>query len=249
MCASYHSSQKSFLYGSFFYVLIGLCISLIGLFVFVGNPRLTVKEIWPYIITNMPPFLKVSIVVCVLGMAISTADSELHLCSILIVHDLRESIRGIKSVSDIHQMRMAKWALLICGLLAMMAAIDCNSLFIDDLFKTFSKIYFYTTTFFGCMVPPLFILSVFGFRSSSPTALIGMGAGLLASLVCIQLGYKVGFMPYIVGTVANILGMMVTHYLLLQPAGMGWIGLDAQQKRLQQLAGVFRKFKKKIDIE
>ncbi|MCT4697142.1 MAG: hypothetical protein V3581_01220 [Candidatus Cardinium sp.] len=38
----------------------------------------------------------------------STADSYLHLCSVMVAHDLMESIRGIQPISYLMQMRVAK---------------------------------------------------------------------------------------------------------------------------------------------
>ncbi|WP_342265257.1 hypothetical protein [Cardinium endosymbiont of Philonthus spinipes] len=47
----------------------------------------------------------------------------------------------------------------------------------------------------------------------------------------------------------NGLGMMAAHYLLPQSPGMGWIGLNPQQKRLKQLVGLFKRFNKRTDLE
>lgn len=43
--------------------------------------------------------------------------------------------------------------------------------------------------------------------------------------------------------------MMAAHYLLSQPAGKGWIGLDNQQKRMLQLIRLFKKDRKRLDLE
>ncbi|UWW97172.1 MAG: hypothetical protein NMK33_01220 [Candidatus Cardinium sp.] len=48
---------------------------------------------------------------------------------------------------------------------------------------------------------------------------------------------------------ANGLAMMAAHYLLPQPAGKGWVGINDQYKRMQQLIRAFKKYKKTIDLE
>lgn len=99
---------------------------LIGLFVFTSDPTLPKTAIWHYIIADMPPFVKGCMVICVLGMCLSTADSYLHAAAVMVGHDLIESIRGIKPVSDKLQIRVAKLTSLIIGLLAMVVAIYDN---------------------------------------------------------------------------------------------------------------------------
>ncbi|AXI24251.1 Sodium:solute symporter family protein [Cardinium endosymbiont of Sogatella furcifera] len=246
MCASPAQVKKVFLYGSLLYLVIMFFVCLIGLFVFAGNPTLSIPKIWPYIISNMPSCFKISVVICVLGMAMSTADSYLHLCSVMVAHDLMESIRGVKPISYLLQIRVAKLTALACGSLAMLIAIYSSGLLIDHRIAHALNIF---DTIDGSIIPPLFILAVFGFRGTARTALIGIAIGILASLACNQWGFTIGFAARLTPAIANSLGMMAAHYLLPQPAGTGWVGLDAQQKRIQQLTKAFKRHKKILDLE
>ncbi|MCT4697299.1 sodium:solute symporter family protein [Candidatus Cardinium sp. TP] len=229
----------------FSFIIIG-CIVSIGLLAFVGNPMLPATTIWPYILADMPPVYKGCVVLSLLGMAMSSADSNLHTTAIMVSHDIVESIRGIKTIPYVHQLRLAKLTTLVTGLLAMIITV-----YYSDLLQLSKFVFTSNMTFFKIIIIPPFSLAVFGFRGSARTVLIGMTIGILTALTLgkwLKLtigGIGWGLLPM----VANGLAMMAAHYLLPQPADKGWIGKNHQQKRIQQLIRAFKKYKKSIDLE
>ncbi|TSJ81422.1 MAG: hypothetical protein NMK33_02910 [Candidatus Cardinium sp.] len=236
---------KVFLRTTLFSVIITACIVSIGLLAFVGAPILSVTEIWPYILADISPAYTGCLVICLLGMTMSTADSSLHAAAIMVSHDMVESIRGVKTVPYMHQLRLAKLTVLVAGLLAMVVTV-----YYPNLFELSSFVFSFFISFFIGAVTPLFILAVFGFRGSTCTALIGMAMAILVDLalenfIKPKVGVGFEFFP----AVANGLAMMAAHYLLPQPADKGWIGRNDQQKRMQQLIRAFKKYKKSIDLE
>lgn len=244
LCASPIQVKKTFLYSSFLLWITVFFICLIGLFVFTRDPTLPATAIWEYIIADMPPFLKGCMVISVLGMCLSTADSYLHTAAIIVGHDLLKSIRGIKPVSDKLQIQVAKLALLMIGLLAMVVAIYYN-----DAYNAMVSITYITHTIGVCIVKVPFILAVFGFRGTFRTVLIGTATATLSILVCKKLELEYRHAGYLVPALANGLGMMAAHYLLPQPRGTGWMPLNNQQKRIQQLSRTFKRHKKILHSE
>ncbi|WP_419241877.1 sodium:solute symporter family protein [Cardinium endosymbiont of Nabis limbatus] len=245
MASSPIQAYKVFLRATFFSVIILGCIVWIGLLVFVCHPTLSKTEIWPYILADRSPAYRGCMVICLLGMTMSTADSNLHTAATMVSHDIVGSIRNVPSNSHIHQLRWAKLTLLITGLLAMIV-----TAYYPDLYRLASFVISYGISLFIITVIPPFILAIFGFRGSTCTALMGMLTATLVYLVWeqwIQPKTGIGFGCFPLA--ANFLAMMATHYLLPQLDGKGWIGRSNQQKRMQQLIQAFKKYKKRIDLE
>ncbi|MDN5247400.1 MAG: sodium:solute symporter family protein [Candidatus Cardinium sp.] len=237
MASSAIQVKKVFTRASFLNFFITSIIMLIGVFTFVYNPVLAKEEIWTYIISNMSPFYKGCIIISVLGLAMSTSDSFLHTASIMVSHDIMESIRGINRVPDTHKLLVSKLTAVVSGLLAMVVTIYYNNLFELSMF-----VFSFCVDFFFTVVIAPFLLMLFGFRGTSRTALIGMTTGILTSLAWNQWIEPItGIDNQFICTLANGLAMMAAHYLLPQPAGKGWVGLSDQQKRMQQLMKTFDK--------
>ncbi|TSJ81407.1 MAG: sodium:solute symporter family protein [Candidatus Cardinium sp.] len=238
-------AHKVFLRFTRFKVIILGCIALISVLVFIGDPTLPLTAIWPYILADILPVYKGCLVIGLLAMAMSTVDSSLHTASIMVSHDIVESIRGVKSVSYVHQLRLAKLTTLVLGLLAMTVTI-----YYPDLFKLTNFALTFLISFFVIAVIPPFILAVFGFRGSTRTALIGIATGTLVYFYSERwIEPAIGIPFKFFALIANGLAMIAAHYLLSQPADKGWTGNNNQQKRMQQLIRVFKKYKKSIELE
>lgn len=245
MAASPIQAYKVFLRVTLFTAIISGCVALIGLLVFVGDPTLLKTAVWPYILVDMPPVYKGYIIISLLGLTMSTADSSLHTAAIMVSNDIVESIRGVQVGSCIDQIRLAKCTTLVTGLLAMIVTIYYPNL--SNLTEFVVK---YAIGFFTITVAPPFILAIFGFRGSTRTALIGMAIGTLVCLIWNKWGTLTTEIDSgIIAIAANGLAMMAAHYLLPQPIGKGWIGKDSQEKRIRQLIRAFKAYKKSIDLE
>ncbi|AXI24268.1 Sodium:solute symporter family [Cardinium endosymbiont of Sogatella furcifera] len=222
-------AQKVFSYATVFNLIIASFIILIGLFVFVGAPHLSKEEVWGYIMTHMSPFFKGFLAVSLLAMAMSTADSCLNACSIMISYDILQSIHKEKQIDDAHQLKIARWTTLVLGLLAMMLAFYCQ-----DLLKL---TYWVLDSAIPVITAP-FILAIFGFRGTTRTALIGMATGALTILAWNKwiepLDPEMGINGAFPSMLANGLAMLAAHYLFKQPKEAGWVGPDPDFKQMQQ---------------
>ncbi|WP_419241351.1 sodium:solute symporter family transporter [Cardinium endosymbiont of Nabis limbatus] len=219
-------ARKVYAYATVFSFLIISCIILVSLFVFAGASDLSTAAVWAYIGVHIPPLFKGFLAIALFAMAMSTADSCLNVCSVMISHDVVIMIQKEKSIPDVRQLKIARWTTLAVGLSAMLIAFQCN-----DLLKLmYWSIY--------CSVPmtiPPFILVVFGFRGTSRTALIGMAIGLLTILAWNKwIKPATGVDGSLFAAVANGLSMIAAHYLFKQPEGAGWVGPDDTFKQIQQ---------------
>ncbi|MGI2299504.1 sodium:solute symporter family protein [Candidatus Cardinium hertigii] len=238
-------AKKVFSRAVLFTAIIWIGIALIALFVFVGNPMLHRKEIWSYILADMSPFYKGYVAISILAMTMSTADSHLQTASIMISHDMVESMRNLQAPPYMHKLRLAKLATLVTGLLAMIVTV-----YYSDLFALSTFVFEWLCGFFTAIVIPLFILTVLGFRGTTRTAFMGMTTGMVVILIWNHwIKPKIAIDGTIIAVAANGLATMAAHYLLPQPPSTGWAEPDAQQKRMMELIRAFKKYRKNIDLE
>ncbi|AWN81640.1 hypothetical protein DK880_00311 [Candidatus Cardinium hertigii] len=263
-------AHKVFWYSSIFNIIITGCVVLIGLFAFVNSDSLPKETVWNHIMESIHPIFKGLISISLLAMAMSTADSKLNTCAIMISHDLIESIKNIKfpcvhshqnrfmariiSVLDLclkpvlaYPIRLARITTLIIGFLAMVLAFKYK-----DLLKLMTLV----INLYVPVVTAPFILSVFGFRSSSRTAVIGMITGVLTMKAWNQWIKPSTIPSTVIGVdgaffcmLANGLAMLLAHYLLPQPAGTGWVPPDKiYLQRQQEKERIARRNKKERTI-
>ncbi|MCT4696937.1 sodium:solute symporter family transporter [Candidatus Cardinium sp. TP] len=220
-------AKKVFSYVSVLGFFITSLIFLIGLFVFVGASELPTGGIWHYILTNVSPIFKGMVCVSLLAMAMSTADSCLNACSVIVSHDILQSLQKENKVSDVHQLKIARWTSLVVGLSSMFLTFYCKDL-LELLMLCFA--------FSLPVITAPSLLAMFGFRGTSRTALIGMGTGALTILAWNKwVKSKTGIDGTFVCMLANGLAMMAAHYLFKQPEGAGWVGPDHLFKQMQQV--------------
>jgi len=100
-------------------------------------------------------------------------------------------------------------------------------------------------------------LTIFGFRSSSKSILIGMLAGLITSILCNLVFFDLlpapqNIIGLLLAMICNAVFLIASHYLLRQPGG--WVGikdtayLDEQKIRRQQQRDGFIQWVKNFNI-
>ncbi len=226
MASTSMQASRVFFYSGFFRLIITFFIILVSLFVFVDAPKLPVTGIWDYIMGNIPPIFRGLLGISMIAMAMSTADSYLNACSVMISHDMVEVIRGVKNATASYQLRLLRISTVIVGLLAMLLAYRCR-----DLLQLLKLALDFRTP----IVDAPLILAIFGFRSTARTALIGMFTGVLSILAWNNwIAPTTGIHGAFPCMLANGLAMVAAHYLLNQPKNLGWIEPDTDFKQMQQ---------------
>ncbi|WP_223261923.1 sodium:solute symporter family protein [Cardinium endosymbiont of Dermatophagoides farinae] len=212
MCSSLAQTRKAFLYAGAFSTVIIICITLVGLFVFVCFPHVPSAAIWNHFLSNTSPVLKGVVCIIILSFAMSTVDSRLHVTSIMLAYDIPKSIHLLKRLVHLYQFRVVRIALLAVALLTVVLA--CNF-----PISILVQILLWYDRFYVPVIMAPFILAVIGFRTTAQVALIGMATGLLSVL-----GWEQWIAP-IVGTssahipcmLMNGLAMLIAHHLLTTP--------------------------------
>ncbi|MGI2257453.1 sodium:solute symporter family protein [Candidatus Cardinium hertigii] len=212
MASSPQQSKKAFLYAGILGAIIMICFSLVGLFIFVWVPsNLSEIEIWDYIMVHTSPLLKGIICICVLAMTMSTADSRLHICAVMISYDIVPNIlpmRLRKKLSFIYHYRIAHMTILVLATLSIPLALSSNYFIASHICRFYGRLY-------APIVVAPFILAVLGFRTTQRTVLIGMVAGALSVFAWLEWVYPLlkttdSIFPCML---VNGLVMLVVHYL------------------------------------
>ena len=226
MASSPIQAQKVFSCATVFSIIIQVFIVLIGLFTFVGASDLPKAEMWGYIMAHIPPFFKGFVAISLLAMAMSTADSFLNSCAVMVSHDVAKNIKKQKEITDVTQLKIARWTTLVVGILAMLLAFKCQDLL---------QLLYWSLDSTGPILAAPFILAIFSFRGTARTALIGMVTGGLTILAWNKwVEPSTGINGSFLAMLANGLAMMAAHYLLKQPEDAGWVGPDDQFKQIVQ---------------
>ena len=202
-----------------------------------GSTNIDANNIVDYIMSNyLAVGFKGAFVVSIMAMCMSTADSYINSASVLFSHDLLKSM-GIY-ISEKWELFFVRITALFVGIAALMLSIFSQNL-LDLMLSAYS--------FYMPVVSVPMILSIFGFRSSSTTVLLGMFAGF--STVC-------GFMIFagvdnvvIPGMLANLIVYIASHYLLSKSGQ--WVGIkekvalqEIQDERSNMVKGFFESIKR-----
>jgi signal transduction histidine kinase len=192
-----------------FLILAGVC--WIGFLLFNVNPNLDPDNLVHYIIENYShPGLKGFILIGIVAMCMSNADTNLNSATVILIHDFCTPL-GIKYKSELF---LSKVIAITLGSTAMLlASLDYDLLSLIFLVFCFNL---------PLIQPPL-LLAILGWRTTERCVLIGMAAGfigLIAWAYIIDTTLQNSLFP---AMIANTIALMSSHYILKQPGG--WVGI------------------------
>ena len=195
-------------------ILIGM--AWIAFLLFNIDPNLNPKDLVQYITNNYAHTgLKSFIMVGVVAMCMSTADSNINASSVLLTHDFCYPL-NIKFKSELV---LSKIISVVLGVISIyLALLDYDLL----------PLVFMTQSFYIPIIDVPLILAILGFRSTTKSVLIGMGAGFVSVIVWrIYFMDTTGVDSILPGTIVNLIFFMGSHYLLKQNGG--WINKKNNQ--------------------
>ena len=179
------------------------------------SPSIPANNLLSYIVdTYSFDGLKGLVIVAVIAFAMSTADSRINAASVLFTNDICKVFAKIK-----HEILISRIFSFALGIGAItLSLIETDLLGIVVL----------ANSFYYPIVTPILLFSIFGFRSSSKSVLIGMIAGFFTTLLWKMLPIEFANVSQkIVGLFAsmlcNAIFLIGSHYLLRQPGG--WVGI------------------------
>ena len=201
--------KKAFTISALLLLLILCGMSWVGFLLFNINPNLQPDNLVHYIIGNYAHTgLKSFILIGIVAMCMSTADSNINSSSVLLTHDFCYPL-GIRLKNEL---TLSKIISILIGVLAIFLAL---------LDRDLLSIVFMTQSFYLPIVTLPLIMAIIGFRSTSKSVLIGMFAGVSAVIIWRNFYMDTGIDSIIPGMIANLIALMSSHYLLKQPGG--WI--------------------------
>ena len=207
MAKDIEQAKQAFLLATFFRcALIGF-LSWIGILLYSSNQSMDTSKILMHIADNyIFVGLKGLIVVGVLALTMSTADSHINASSILVYNDIFKPLGIYKNTDSLFLVRIAT---LIIGIFGIIIAFHSTNLM---------QILFFTLACYVPIVNVPFILAIFGFRSKGAPVYIGMAAGLITVLYC-QITKCTKLELFIPGMIANFVFFLGSHYLMRAEGG------------------------------
>ncbi|PCJ28169.1 MAG: hypothetical protein COA94_03595 [Rickettsiales bacterium] len=208
--------KKAFLIAGACLIFIKIIIVWIPFLIYSMNPSLESSQLVSYIVdTYSYPGLRGLMIVAIIAFAMSTADSRINSASVLFTHDIcKVLLPTIKRELLISRL----FAFLLGGGAIMFSLVETDLLSIIILANSF---------YYPIVLPP-FLFTVFGFRSSSKSVLIGMMAGLVTNIIwkmspieSVSLAQKIAGPQF--ALLMNAVFLLGSHYLLKQKGG--WVGI------------------------
>ncbi|MCU0317818.1 MAG: HD domain-containing protein [Amoebophilaceae bacterium] len=202
--------QRSFGYAAIVCLGIELCMLWIAMMILVDRPGPEADKIMRHIVdTYTYPGFKGLLGIGVIALSMSTADSVLNACAVIVANDILPPL-GLQKQSSLNT---ARWATLVLGTLSLALALS-----IQDLLNILRS----AANFYTPIVAVPILLAIFGFQTSRRVVLMSMGIGSAATAAC--LFYFESVHSFFPALLANIMTMLCQHYLLGEPGG--WQKLD-----------------------
>ena len=204
--------RRSFIIAGLTCLFITATMSLIGILILSTNPNLETSQVVKHIIFNFPySGIKGLILSGAMAMVLSTADSYINSTAVLFIHDFCKPLRLSFFGSELTATRFIS---VFIGFAAILLSTTSDSLL--EIINATSTLYLPVVT-----VP--FICSVFGFRSTEKSVLIGMSAGLTSIVVCRFILKADSIESVIPSMISNLVFLVGSHYVLKQSGG--WVGI------------------------
>ena len=208
--------KKAFFIAGIFLILIQIITAWIPFLIYTMNPFIQEGHLLGYIVDNYSySGLKGMIVVTIIALAMSTADSRINAVTVLFTNDICK----VLSKKLKHEIFISRLFALILG---------AGSLVLALIETDILDIILLAHSFYYPLITPIFLLTIFGFRTSSKSVLIALIAASVATILWKILPITfVNVSQKLVGIffsmLVNIIFLFGSHYLLKQEGG--WVGI------------------------
>ncbi len=207
MARDVQQAKASFIRASGISALAVMGIAWMAVLLLATDRTLEPDKLVSYIIQNYAHAgLRGFIGIGIMALAMSTADSYLNASAVLLTNDIVKPLK----VKLKHKVLTARLFCCLSGIVALLLALYSPGML--ELLMVSSSLYMPVVT-----VPLL--MSIVGFRTTTRAALIGMAAGLLTVVVWSIFGKNSD--SIVPGMLANLIGLVGTHYLLGEKGG--WV--------------------------
>ena len=172
----------------------------------------------------------------IMAMVMSTIDSYINSSAVLLTHDLRESL-SLNFIKN--ELSATRTCSMLIGMIAILFAMRSGS---------FLDMFIWASMFYMPIVTVPLMMSILGFRSSSKSVLIGMGAGAITAVIWeLFVKEKVGNVGGLIpGMLANLIFLIGSHYLLKQPGGWTKTMSNEDSSTILKKKSIFQRIFRKI---
>lgn len=162
--------KRAFLIAGGVLIIIQAVTAWIPFLLYSMNPGIVPNQLLVHIVnTYSYTGLKGLLIVAVIALSMSTADSRINTASVLFTNDIYKLFK-FNFENEIYISRIFSLAM------------GAGAIFLSLSEKDLLNIVIFSNSFYYPVVTPLFLLTVFGFRSSARSVLIGMIAGFVATI-------------------------------------------------------------------
>jgi Na+/proline symporter/signal transduction histidine kinase len=221
--------KKAFIISAFCLILIDIAIAWIPFLIHTINPTIKSGELLPYIInTYSYNGLKGAIIVAIIAFTMSTADSRINVSAVMFTNDICKVFTN-RPLKDILISRIFSLFLGVGAILLALKKTDLLEIIIAG------------NSFYYPVVAPVFLLTIFGFKSSKKSVLIAMASGTIFTLIWQKSDIKfeavsASVVGVLLAMLTNVVALFLSHYLLRQPGG--WVKTqgseDVRKERLER---------------
>jgi len=209
MGSSIAQVKKASIIAAIMFVVIILATAWIPFLIFNVNPGMESSQVLGFIIDNYTyTGLKGLLIIGVLAMAMSTADSNMNISSVLFSHDICSQIK-LRVNKELILAKVFSFLLGIGGIMLALTSKDLLSIVLS------------ANSYYMPVVTVPLVFTILGFRSTKLSVLIAMSAGF--GTVILWKIFAIETDPIIFGMLANVIFLFGSHYLLRQPGG--WVGV------------------------
>ncbi len=195
--------QKNFIVAGIIFFVLRVIIALVPILVYLLNPNLEASNIIVELITQYAQSgIRGLIILGIISMVMSTADSKMNTASVLIVNDC---FLFIKKLTERNQVLIAKFINLIIGVIATLLAFSEQSLL---------DIAISSQSFYMSSVTPLLMVTILGFRTKKILFNIVLFLGFSFQIFYLIVNHTINYPPkwIMISLVSNALIFLALHY-------------------------------------
>lgn len=232
-------AKKAFLISGLILIVIYFFMDWIAILLLSIKKDIPSDSLLSYIIDRYTyPGFKGFILIGIISMLMSTADSYINSSAVMFAHDFCKPL-GIKWVKkyELLSSQLFAFAIGICAIIAALLSANLFSLLI------------LINEFYLPVVAMPILFAVLGFRSSSKSVLISMAVGAIFMIFWKIISPNTDIEGVIPATLINLIFLIGSHYLLKQPGG--WVGIKdpmpliiAKLERTRKIRGLITNIKK-----
>ena len=209
--------------------VLHLIIFIMGILLLFSSTNLDPYKLVDYIMVAFHfPALKILLFMSIVGLVMSTADSDLHAASVLFTHDILEPLYGKKQDCLPYKLIIARMATIVIGLFSLIVTINAAGQ------ETVRALFFDLMYIYCSMVCAPFILALLGFRANKIAWYIGALGGVTTLCLIGQGVISKGVLgeKALLIFAGSLLFFMGSHYLLPKVPNTGWVGIKDKRPLL-----------------